>query len=322
MGHTNVRTSASELWRLADRQHGVVSRGQLLAGGLNADSIGHRIASGRLHPVTRGVYAVGRPELSRHGVWTAAVLSCGPDAVLSHHSAAALWGIRSAEGASVEISVPPAVRRSRPGVRVYRRALTARDLTTRQGIPVTALTRTLLDLARTLPRDDLEAAINAADKYDLTNPEQLRVTLEGYAGTSGVATLRTVLDRRTFLLTDSHLERRFLPIARRAGLGPPQTGQRVNGFRVDFYWPDLGLVVETDGLRYHRTPAQQSRDRLRDQAHVTAGLTALRFTHAQVRFEPAHVQSALAAVARRLPRRAQVETVSTPSSSEIATSSE
>jgi very-short-patch-repair endonuclease len=112
--------------------------------------------------------------------------------------------------------------------------------------------------------------------------------------------LREVLDRRTFTLTDSELERRFLPIVRRTGLSLPRTGHHLNGFKVDFYWPDLGLVVETDGLRYHRTPAQQSRDRLRDQAHAAAGLTPLRFTHAQVRYEPRHVQATLEAVARRL----------------------
>jgi very-short-patch-repair endonuclease len=111
--------------------------------------------------------------------------------------------------------------------------------------------------------------------------------------------LREVLDRRTFTLTDSELERRFLPIARSDGLPPPRTGHYLNGFKVDFFWPELGLVVETDGLRYHRTPAQQSRDRLRDQAHTAAGLTPLRFTHAQVRFEPRHVRATLEAAARR-----------------------
>jgi very-short-patch-repair endonuclease len=101
-------------------------------------------------------------------------------------------------------------------------------------------------------------------------------------------------------MTDTELERRFLPIARRAGLSRPETQAHVNGFRVDFYWPELGLVVETDGLRYHRTPAQQAIDRIRDQAHAAAGLTPLRFTRAQVRYEPSHVEATVAAVARRL----------------------
>lgn len=169
-------------------------------------------------------------------------------------------------------------------------------------LPVTTVHRTLLDLAQTLGCDQLEAAINAADKHDLTDPERLRAAIGGYKAYSGVKALRTVLDRRTFTLTDSRLERLFLPIVRDAGLPKPVTRQHLNGFRVDFYWPDMGLVVETDGLRYHRTPAQQARDRLRDQAHTTAGLTPLRFTHAQVRYEPRYVRSTLLAVARRLPR--------------------
>ena len=119
-------------------------------------------------------------------------------------------------------------------------------------------------------------------------------------GQPGVAVLRAVLDRRTFSLTDSELERRFGPIARRAGLPLPLTQRRVNGFRVDFYWPDLGLVVETDGLRYHRTPAQQTADLRRDQAHSAAGFTPLRFSHAQVTYESVYVESMLKDVAQRL----------------------
>ncbi|MEX2253245.1 MAG: DUF559 domain-containing protein [Thermoleophilaceae bacterium] len=146
----------------------------------------------------------------------------------------------------------------------------------------------------------LEAAINEADKLDLIDPETLRQSLGRFAGYPGVVALRELLDHRSFTLTDSELERRFLPIARAAGLPEPLTRQWVEGFRVDFFWPRLGLIVETDGLRYHRTPAQQTRDRRRDQAHVAAGLTTLRFTHAQVRYEPEHVKATLAAVRLRL----------------------
>jgi very-short-patch-repair endonuclease len=176
----------------------------------------------------------------------------------------------------------------------------ARHLTQCREIPVTDPVVTLVDLATRLAPNELEAAINEADKRDLVDPEALRTALDGFRCRPGVKALRAVLDRRTFTLTDSELERRFLPIARRAGLGPPETGRRVNGFKVDFYWPELGLVVETDGLWYHRTPAQQARDRLRDQVHTAAGLTCLRFTHAQAVRESAHVLSMLAAVASRL----------------------
>lgn len=151
-----------------------------------------------------------------------------------------------------------------------------------------------------LPRHEVEAAVSEADKLGLIDPEELRSALDGLGNRPGAGIMRGTLDRRTFALTDSELERRFLPLARDAGLPQPQTGRHVNGFKVDFFWPELGLVVETDGLRYHRTPIQQARDRLRDQAHTAAGLTALRFTHAQVTRERVHVQATLRAVARRL----------------------
>ncbi len=181
---------------------------------------------------------------------------------------------------------------------VHRR--TALDVTRRQGIPLTTPVATLLDLAARLPIDQLERAVNEADRLDLIDPEKLRAALDRLGGRKGAGILRRTLDRRTFTLTDSELERRFLPLARQAGLSRPHTRCWVNGFRVDFHWPDLGLVVETDGLRYHRTPTEQARDRRRDQAHAAAGLTALRFTHAEVAGEPGNVIGTLAAVAQRL----------------------
>jgi very-short-patch-repair endonuclease len=301
MGQQTVQPASSQLWVLARRQHGVVTRRQLLELGFSADAINHRIEKGRLHPVSWGVHAVGRPELTRYGRWMAAVLGCGSEAALSHGSAAALWEIRPEQRGEIEVSVPPRCCPRRPEIAVHRRALlTADDLTSHRRIPVTTPACTLVDLAPRLERDQLEAAINEADKLDLIDPERLRSALEAMRGRVGVAVLRKLLDRRTFTLSDSALERRFLRLVRKVGLNRPQTGRRVNGFKVDFYWPDLGLVVETDGLRYHRTPAQQKRDRLRDQTHAAAGLTALRFTHAQVAFEPGHVRSTLASVVGRL----------------------
>jgi len=301
MGRQTPQRTGSRVWALAQGQHGLVTRVQLVQLGFSRQAIEHRIAKRRLHPVRRGVYALGRPQLSRYGRWMAAIMSCGPRAVLSHASAAALWEIGNECTGEIEVSVPAGVDRRRPGIRVHRRtSLEARDVALHHAIPVTSPVLTLVDLATRLGPEQLEAAINAADKRDLVDPEGLRSALEEIPRRPSVARLGTTLDRRTFTLTDSQLERRFLPIARRAGLPLPRTGQRVKGFRVDFYWPELGLVVETDGLRYHRTPAQQARDRLRDQTHSAAGLTPLRFTRAQVRFEPGHVEATLAAVVRRL----------------------
>jgi very-short-patch-repair endonuclease len=304
MGGAIFQTSSSRLWTLAERQHGVVTRRQLLELGFTKKAIQNRLVTGCLHRVLGGVYAVGRPQLTQHGRWMAAVLACGSEAALASESAGMLWQLLPAVGREIHVAVPSAVRRNRRGIVAIRRTLAVGDVTRHQGIPVTSPVCTLIELASRLERAQLEAAINEADKRDLVDPETLRAALGELRYRPGAKALRETLDRRTFTLTDSELERRFLPIARRAGLPRPETGVYVNGFKVDFHWPELGLVVETDGLRYHRTPAQQGRDRLRDQAHVAAGLTPLRFTHAQVMFEPDHVEATLAAVAGRLDRRA------------------
>jgi very-short-patch-repair endonuclease len=213
-----------------------------------------------------------------------------------------MWGIcNEAARQPIEVTVVSASGRRRPGTRIHRRpTLPPEDLTTCDGIPVTGIVRTLLDLAMTLRPPLLERAVNEADRLDLINPERLREALDSRAGQRGVKVLRMLLDRRTFRMTDSELERRFLPIVDSLGLQRPQSQVQLNGFRVDFHWPDLGLVVECDGLRYHRTPAQQARDHLRDQVHTAAGLVPLRFTHEQIRYEPHYVRRTLKAVVRRI----------------------
>jgi very-short-patch-repair endonuclease len=275
----------------------VVARRQLLELGLSADWIRHRLAKGRLHPIHPGVYAVGRPEVTRLGRWMAAVLACGVNAVLSHESAAALWGIRSERGRSrpIDVSLHADSGRRRPGISIHRRpSLQPHDLTTHRGIPVTTPVRTLIDLATALTQNHLEAAINEADVLDLIDPETLRAALEDHPGQPGVRRLKTLLDRHTFRLTDSELERHFLRIVRAAGLPLPDTQVKGEGHRIDFYWPELGLVVETDGLRYHRTPSRQARDNRRMQAHAAAGRIAVRVSHYEIRYESGRVIALLA----------------------------
>lgn len=295
------QSASARVWELASSQHGVVSVRQLHGLGFGRRAIQHRVARGRLHRVIRDVYAIGRPELTRHGRWMAAVLCCGSDVVLSHRSAAALYGFGAESRDRIEVSSRSLSYIRRSGIRVHRRpALRPDDLGSHCGVPVTSPVCTLLDIATQLDSARLERAVNEADRLELIDSESLQETVEGHRGQPGVARLRTLLNRRTFRLTDSELERRFLPLVDAVGLPRPLTRQHLNGFRVDFFWPDLGFVVETDGLRYHRTPAQQARDRLRDQAHTAAGMTPLRFTHEQVRFEPDYVRETLSAVARRL----------------------
>ncbi|HEV7482417.1 MAG TPA: DUF559 domain-containing protein [Solirubrobacterales bacterium] len=144
--------------------------------------------------------------------------------------------------------------------------------------------------------------VNEADKHDLIDPEALHNTLDDYAWERGVKPLRALLDRLTFRLSDTELEVLFRPIAGKAGLPTPLTKEIVNNYEVDFYWPDLGLVVETDGWRYHRTASAQTRDALRDQTHTASGLTTLRFSHYQVAYEPEHVLRILTKTAANLQR--------------------
>lgn len=165
---------------------------------------------------------------------------------------------------------------------------------------MTAVARTLVDLATELPSRKLERAVNEADKHDLIDPEALRAAIEDYAGEPGAPALRELLDKRTFRLSDSDLEILFRPIAQAAGLPPSLSKQIVNGWEVDFYWPDLGLVIETDGLRYHRTASTQTQDARRDRAHALAGMTSLRFTHYEVRHESRQVREELSRIAKLL----------------------
>ncbi len=229
------------------------------------------------------------------------MLACGPAAALSHGSGAALMVIRPEADETIHVSVPQGDTRRLSGIRAHRRSnLAPWEIGVIEGIPVTGPAATLVDIASGLSVAELERAINEADKLDLIDPESLRTELDRMPKRPGKAKLRELLDRLTFVLTDSELERRFVPIAMAAGLPKPRTREKVNGFRVDFFWPELGLIVETDGLRYHRTPAQQARDRLRDQTHAAAGLTPLRFTHAQIRYEAKRVEAVLRTVANRL----------------------
>lgn len=297
MGH---QTRQSHLvWALAERQHDVLAVRQLADHGYNRDAINHRLGSGRLYKTPfRGVYAVGRAALTTHGRWMAGVLSCGEDAVLSHESAAALWRFCKWRGGPVHVSVPGSSR-SRNQLVVHRRV--ALDPTTAiEGIPVTGAFSTMLDIAPRVSMRELEAAINEADKLGVLRADELAALVDAVPGRPGVATLRKALDAGPHRGTDSDLERRFLRLVRGIGLPAPVTQAWVNGFRVDFWWPELALIVETDGLTYHRTALQQARDRRRDQVHAAAGITTLRFTNAQIRREIGHVEATMRAVVRRL----------------------
>jgi hypothetical protein len=281
---------------LASRQHGVVSRAQLKAAGLSRHAIDGRLGSGHLIALHRGVYAVGHRALTPHARWLAAVLACGPGAVLSHASAATLWELRGS-GLRPHVTVPTtAGRRAPSGVRLHRyRSLGDEEVTTHRAIPVTTVERTLLDLAATLRRRALERAVDQAEVLRLLDHRRLLTLLDAHRGRPGSRALAELLDQHQLgsTLTRSDLEELFLEFCDRHGIPRPHVNQRVTDIQVDFHWPDHRLVVEVDGWAYHRTRAAFERDRARDARLAAVGYRTLRFTDRQLDQDPDTVVAAL-----------------------------
>jgi very-short-patch-repair endonuclease len=278
---------------LAERQDGVVSRVQLLAAGLGQGAIEHRVRRGRLHRIHWGVYAVGHRRLTPRGRFRAAVLACGgPDrAVLSHRSAAAVWDLLPSP-AQFEI-ITRRESRARSGIRVHRsRTLTAADITTHDGLPVTTVARTLLDLATMLTPHRLERVVHRAAHLQILDAAQFpSCTPPG---------LRAALHTLTTgdpQLTRSKLEERFLILILDAQLPRPEVNARVGGHEVDFLWRDHRLVVETDGAATHLTRPAFEEDRRRDAELQAQGYRVLRFTWRQVVEQP---RATIATVAQLL----------------------
>lgn len=176
------------------------------------------------------------------------------------------------------------------------------DVVTHEGIPLTSPLRTLIDQATQLTPMQLERAVNEADKLDRVSAVVLRESLDSYRSQPGVTALRRLFNPLTFRLSDSELEQRMRRLALALGLPLPETKAWVNGYEVDFYWPELGIIVEADGLRYHRTASQQRRGLERDQAHLAAGMWPLRFSHWQIKYDGAHVRKVLGSTVARATR--------------------
>jgi very-short-patch-repair endonuclease len=234
----------------------------------------------------------------------AGLLAIGPGSAISHSSAGGFWSFASPDR-EIEITVCPPRNVARPGLRVHRSTtLTASETVTLGGLTVTDPLRTITDLATRWTAQRVDDAIERMNQIGLRSPAQLADELSRRHPIAGTARVRDRIARWTISLTDTQLERRFLPIARRAGLPQPLTQQQVSGYRVDFYFPELGLVVEADSLRYHRTAARQTADARRDHAHIAAGLIPLRFTHTQISYEARETEETLRRVAAQC-RRAQ-----------------
>jgi Transcriptional regulator, AbiEi antitoxin/Protein of unknown function (DUF559) len=291
---------------LASRQHGVVSVTQLRALGFPYSTIHDRALTGRLYKIHKGVYAVGRPDLPPKGRWMAAVLACGPGAVLSHASAAALHGIRPSAATRIDVTVPRPYMPSRPGIRGHRRtALTAPDLTEVDGLPVTAVPRTLLDLATILTEPQLERAREQAVLEGVFDLIAISDLLRRSHGHRGVRRLRCVLAHGD-LGSDvpaSGLEHRFRELCEGAGLPPPEINRDLllgdSYHKVDFLWRSQRVVIEVDSDRYHSTGWQRLRDAERDSLLRAHGYRAARVTEEEIEYRPAEATTTAAALLAR-----------------------
>jgi very-short-patch-repair endonuclease len=289
---------------LAARQHGLVARRQLLRAGLGEKAIDHRVRTKRLIRIERGVYALGHGELRPHGRILAAVLSRGDGAVLSHRSAAALWGVRPRSGTFVEVTVPTDGGQTvRPGLRVHRSLdLPPNEVTHESAIPTTNLPRTLLDLAAVVPEHHVRRAVERADQLELFDLHAVQHVLDAHPARPGCRALTTLLDdlrAHGETRTRSDLEAAMLQLCLDHRLPRPQVNHHDAGRETDFRWPQQHLVVEVDGWAYHRTRRAFDGDRARDRALLRAGWRVARFTDRQLAGDPGSVARELAALLTR-----------------------
>ena len=293
--------------RRAARQWGVVSLADLRAAGLSANAVAHRVRGGRLHPLHRAVYAVGHPAPPLEGRFLAAVLACGPSAVLSHVSAAALWDLVAWDGRRPEVTV--AAARAHPGVLVHRSArLDARDVTRHQGIPVTTPARTLIDVAAVLDERALRRAVREAQARHKLTAAQIRAMLDRLGGRRGARALKRIVATGP-APTRSELEDVVLDLLLGGGFAHPDVNVPlvVAGRRLvpDFRWPAARVIVEADGAAWHEGSVAREDDAERQALLERHGERVLRVTWRQAVLQPRETLSRIeaAGVARRRERR-------------------
>ena len=271
------------------RQQGLLTHVQLASLGVGRRTIERWLASGRLRSVHRDVYAFGPRPLTKHGKWLAAVLAMGPEAFLSHRSAAALWRL-AGDRPKVDVTAPRGkqVRPGRKGVQVHRCQFEPDEVTMRDGIPVSTVARTLFDLAERSQPYELKSAWDEASRLRLLRVPEVAAVYERGRGRRARTRVRPFLlaEQRYVEDTASPLEDRFAAFVIAHRLPPPQTNVLVEGDEVDALWPDARLIVELDSWEFHHHRAAFEKDRDRDADHLLAGYRTIRITHRRLDQEP------------------------------------
>jgi very-short-patch-repair endonuclease len=276
---------------LVEEQHGVLSAAQLAEMGFDKQRVKRAIAAGHLHRVHKGVYAVGHRLVGPHGRWWAAILACGDGAVLALRSASHLWDLWPSSKEAVDVICPRQVRR--PGIDAHRHRLRPDEVTVRDGLPVTTVERTLVDLARVLTPRQLEQAYDRARMRGLIDYAARRRILRR----APAPALQRLIDAdRAPAVTSSVLEDAFLALIRDARLPEPDSNTYPSGTQVDFRWSARRLLVEVDGHGGHATRRARQRDARNDVRHLLHGWTTVRFTYEDVVHDPAYVLTTLRAL--------------------------
>jgi very-short-patch-repair endonuclease len=284
--------------RLAERQHGVVARRQLLGLGLGRVAVIERLRHGHLHEIHRGVYVVGARRISRKGRWMAAVLAGGVGTVLSHRSAARLWRLTPPAAEVIEVSSPASTRTRRHGIAGHRSSLRDDEWLVHDAIPVTSPFRTIFDLAAMVSMRELERAFHEAEAREVTDRVSLPMLLERYPGRRGSKNLRALLEGREPIgITRNDFEEAFVALVDRHSLPRPRMNAdlsiRGRFFEIDALWERERVAVELDSRGIHGTHKKFESDRLRDRLLVAAGWRAMRITWRQLQDEPAGIAADL-----------------------------
>jgi hypothetical protein len=274
----------SRLASLASRQYGIVTARQLSALGISTTERRYRVRIGRLHPIHRGVYAVGHRDLSENACFIAAVAAIGADAALSHASAAALWGLMESDG-DVHVTTTRSIK-PRPGIRLHVvRALPPTDVTRHHGIPVTRPARTVLDVAQGLSEPKLRRLVHEGEVQRLVTNDDLRERLHRSPGRRGGPRLLAIVDEGP-VRTRSEFEEVTYDLLRRNGFPRPETNTPLPGLpswlEVDFHFPGTSLVIEADGDRFHGTRWRRRTDARKQAMIEAAGFRVIRLTWEQV----------------------------------------
>ena len=288
---------------LATPQHAVLSLAQLVDLGMAPSTVRSRAKAGRLHRIHHGVYAlVPEALLTKEGRWMAAVLACGPGAVLSHRAAAALHGLRRTDRTNIDVTVPRRRLCRHAGIDVHRSTmLTDADITTVHRIPCTSVARTFLDLAAVLPRRPVERAFDQAEMEDVLNMRAIDDVLRRNPKHRGAAIVEAILEEDYIgkAPTASELEEAMFALCRRVDAPLPLVNRWVDlgdgepPIKADFLWRQQRVIVETDGRKYHGTRQARERDSRRDQRAILAGWTPIRTTWRQVMNRPHELEQTI-----------------------------